>query len=498
MDLTNSEPLYTAEQTRALDRCAIVDHQVPGITLMSRAARAAFNAMLDNWPEPERVQVLCGTGNNGGDGFLVADLAHKRGIPAVVYQIGDPDKIAGDALLARNQALANGVEMQSYEPGVLLGLGVVVDAMLGTGLGGDVRGAYLDAIQDINASGAPVLAVDIPSGLCADTGRVLGSAVRADLTVSFIGLKRGLFALEAVDYTGELAFSDLAVPPEIYRHVDSDCLRLELEDLLEQLPPRPATAHKGLYGTVLVIGGDYGMAGAAAMAAEAALRCGAGLVRVATRPEHVAALVARTPEIMPMGVGSGDELAPLIEAADVLVVGPGLGQSPWSEFLLQAALASAKPMVLDADGLNLLASGAVSAAQNAKQNAGLVITPHPGEAARLLGCGTAEIQGDRFAAARALQQRYGGVAVLKGNGSLIAGQGPLLLSDYGNPGMASGGMGDVLSGVIGSLLAQQLSPLEAAALGVCLHGAAADIAAEEGQRGLAATDLMPWLRELLG
>lgn len=494
MDLTNAEPLYTAEQTRALDRCAIVDHQVPGITLMSRAARAAFDAMLAAWPEPERVQVVCGTGNNGGDGFLVADLAHKRGIPAVVYQLGDPQKIGGDALLARNQALANGVSIEPYEPGVLLGLGVVVDAMLGTGLGGDVRGAYLEAIEDINASGAAVLAIDIPSGLCADTGRVLGSSVRADLTVTFIGLKRGLFTLEAADYTGELAFSDLAVPPEIYRQVDSDCLRLELEDLLEQLPPRPVTAHKGLYGTVLVIGGDYGMAGAAAMAAEAALRCGTGLVRVATRPEHVAALVARTPEIMPMGVESGDDLAPLIEAADVLVVGPGLGQSPWSEYLLQAAVASGKPMVLDADGLNMLAAGKV----NIDQNSGLVITPHPGEAARLLDCSNPEIQGDRFAAARALQQRYGAVAVLKGNGSLVAGEGPMLLSDYGNPGMASGGMGDVLSGVIGSLMAQQLSPLEAAALGVCLHGTAADIAAEEGLRGLAATDLMPWLRELLG
>ena len=494
MDFANAERLYTAEQTRALDRCAIVDHKVPGITLMSRAAGAAFDAMLGAWPEPQKVQVVCGTGNNGGDGFLVADLAHKRGIPAVVYQVGDPDRIGGDALLAREQALANGVPIEPFEPGVLLGVGVVVDAMLGTGLGGDVRGAYLEAIEEINASGAAVLAVDIPSGLCADTGRVLGSAVRADLTVTFIGLKRGLFTLDAADYTGELAFADLGVPPEIYGQVDSDCLRLELESLLEQLAPRPAVAHKGMYGTVLVIGGDRGMAGAVAMAAEAALRCGAGLVRVATRPEHVAALVARTPEAMPMGVESGDDLAPLIESADVLVVGPGLGQSPWSEYLLRAAVASGKRMVLDADGLKMLAAGLV----DVRPNSDWVITPHPGEAARLLGCSNSEVQGDRFAAALALQRHFGGVAVLKGNGSLIAGVGPLLLADYGNPGMASGGMGDVLSGVIGSLMAQNLASLEAAALGVCLHGAAGDIAAEEGLRGLLATDLMPWLRELLG
>ena len=493
--MLGTEKLYTAEQTRALDHCAIHEHGVPGITLMSRAASAAFDTLIDTWPEPEHIQVLCGTGNNGGDGFLIADLAHKRGIPTTVLQLGDASKISGDALQAREQALANGVNISAYEDTPLMAIGVIVDAMLGTGLGGDVRGVYRDAIAAINATGAAVLAVDISSGLCSDSGRVLGGAVRADLTVTFIGLKRGLFTGEAADYTGAVQFADLAVPPEVYSRVSARCSRLELEPLLEDLPPRPANAHKGLYGTVLVIGGDEGMAGAAAMAAEAALRCGAGLVRVATRPEHVAALVARTPEVMPLGVSSGPELEPLLEAADVLVVGPGLGQSPWSEYLLQMAAASGKPMVLDADGLNLLAAGKLT---GELQRDNWVLTPHPGEAARLLQCATAEIQADRFAAAQALQQRYGGVVVLKGYGTLIAGANELLLSDYGNPGMASGGMGDVLSGVLGSLLAQHLAPLRATALGVCLHGAAADIAAAEGQRGLAASDLIPEMRALLG
>ncbi|PLW68388.1 bifunctional ADP-dependent NAD(P)H-hydrate dehydratase/NAD(P)H-hydrate epimerase [Pseudohalioglobus lutimaris] len=492
MDLDDFEALYTAAQTRALDSCAINDHQIPGITLMSRAAEAAFDCLIGTWAQPECVQVLCGTGNNGGDGYLVADLAHKRGIKTTVLQLGDADKIGGDALLAREQALANGVEVIPFDDAAVLPIGVVVDALLGTGLGGDVRGDYAEAIAEINAAGTPVLAVDIPSGLCADTGRVLGTAVRADLTVTFIGLKRGLFALQAPDYTGELQFAGLGVPAQVYRQVPADCFRLQLEPLLDAMPPRPATAHKGLYGTVLVIGGDYGMAGAAALAAEAALRCGAGLVRVATRPQHVAALVARTPEIMPVGVESGADLQPLLDSADTLVVGPGLGQSPWSEYLLQAALASGKPMVLDADGLNLLAAGKVQPRPR------MIVTPHPGEAARLLGVSTAEVQADRFAATSALQQKLGGVVVLKGNGSLIASEKEMLLSDYGNPGMASGGMGDVLSGVIGALLAQGQEPLAAAALGVCLHGAAADIAAEEGMRGLVATDLMPWLRELLG
>lgn len=494
MNLGNFEALYTAQQTRALDTCAIHDYQVPGTTLMSRAARAAFNCLLDAWPDPEHLQVLCGTGNNGGDGFLIADLACKRGIPVTVYQLGDADKISGDALLARNQALANGVEIQPFD-GVLLSLGVVVDAMLGTGLGGNVREPYQDAIEAINRCAAPVLAVDIPSGLCSDTGQVLGAAVVADLTVTFIGLKRGLFTLHAADHTGELKFTDLQVPPEIYCQVDCDSRRLELEPLLELLPARRATAHKGLYGTVLVVGGDHGMAGAAALAAEAALRCGAGLVRVATRAQHVPALVARTPEVMPLGVESGDDFEPLLEAADLLVAGPGLGQSDWSEYLLQAAVASDKPMLLDADGLNLLAAGKLGS-QIKRDN--WILTPHPGEAARLLGVSTAQVQADRFAAVRDLQARYGGIVVLKGNGTLIAGEDCLLLGDYGNPGMASGGMGDVLSGVIGSLWAQLQDPLLAAALGVCLHGAAGDIASEDGQRGLVASDLIPPLRALLG
>jgi NAD(P)H-hydrate epimerase len=490
----STETLYTAEQTRALDHCAIYEHHIPGITLMSRAAEYAFQCLLSAWPDTKRLQVLCGIGNNGGDGFLIADLAHKRGIDAIVYQLGDPQKIAGDAKLARQQALGNGVNIVPFEGSQLAPEGVIVDAMLGTGLTGDVRDEYVQAINAINDCPAAVLAVDIPSGLCADTGRVLGCAVHADLTVTFIGLKRGLFTHSAPDYVGTVHFSDLAVPAEVYAALPVDCTRLDLELLLERLPARPATAHKGFYGTVLVVGGDYGMAGAVALAAEAALRCGAGLVQVATRPEHVAALVARTPEVMPRGVISAEDFAPMLEAADVLVVGPGLGQSPWATDLLRRAIASGKPLVLDADGLNLLASGALGVTGPAENR---VLTPHPGEAARLLSCETDAVQADRFAAVSALQARYGGVAVLKGNGSLIADEHSVLLSDYGNPGMASGGMGDVLSGVIGALLAQGLAPLEAAALGVCLHGAAGDIAAEEGQRGLVASDLIPRLRALL-
>jgi ADP-dependent NAD(P)H-hydrate dehydratase / NAD(P)H-hydrate epimerase len=495
-----TENLYTAEQTRALDRGAIVDHGIPGITLMSRAAQTAYRYLEEMWPDPTGLQVLCGTGNNGGDGFLMADIAHKKGIPVTVYQLGDAEKISGDAQLARKQALSNGVRILPYQAGILVEEGVIVDAMLGTGLGGTVRQEYLDAINAVNDSDVPVLAVDVPSGLCADTGQILGGAVKADLTVSFIGLNRGLFSLQGPDCVGALQFSDLGVPLEVYQSVATSVGRIELESALDMLPERPAHAHKGLYGSVLVVGGDYGMAGAASMAAEAALRCGAGLVRVATRPEHCPAIIARTPEVMTAAIESGDDLEAHVASADIIVVGPGLGQGEWSRFILRFVLDSNKPLIVDADALNLIASeGFGEGLAQGLQRENWVLTPHPGEAARLLGVSNAHIQVDRFASAQKLQEKYGGTVILKGNGTLVASAGGTLLSDYGNPGMASGGMGDVLSGVLGGLAAQGLSLPDSAALGVCLHGAAADIAAqEEGQRGLMATDLMPHLRALLG
>lgn len=487
--------LYSAAETRALDHWAIGHDGISGALLMSRAAAATLQQLLLRWPEPQLLQVLCGTGNNGGDGYLVADQAHRRGIPAQVLQVGDPARIGGDALRAREQALANGVAVLPFAPGALQQSAVLVDAMLGTGLGGEVRAPFAAAIDACNRAGRPLVAVDIPSGLCSDTGRILGRAVRAELTVTFIGYKRGLFTLDGPDCCGALEFSDLAVPPEAYRAVAPGWRRLDLEQMLAQWPRRPAAAHKGSFGTVLVVGGDTGMPGAVVLAAEAALRSGAGLVRVATQPEHLTALIARTPEAMVAGVRSGQDLQALLATADVLVVGPGLGRSSWSQQMLQAVAASDLPCVLDADGLNLLAEGQVLAG---KRRDHWLYTPHPGEAARLLGVTTAAVQEDRFGAAVQLQAQLGGTVVLKGNGSLVVADDQRLLSTYGNPGMATGGMGDVLSGIVGGLLGQGLPGVAAAALGVCLHGAAADAAAEQGQRGLLPTDLMAPLRRLLG
>ncbi|TNF34708.1 MAG: NAD(P)H-hydrate dehydratase [Gammaproteobacteria bacterium] len=485
---------WTAASSRALDAAAIASG-IPGEVLMARAGRAAFRELLAAWPGTERLAVICGTGNNGGDGYVIAQLAHERGVAATVYQVGDHSALKGEAAAAQASALAAGVETVVFGSQPLPTGGVLVDALLGTGLKGTVRKEYRRAIRAINQRGLPVLAVDIPSGLCADSGRVFGDAVVADLTVTFIGCKRGLLTGQAADHVGQLILDDLDVPDDVLETVPADAHCLDLDNLLQVLLPRQLTAHKGDFGHVMIIGGDAGMPGAVLLAAEAAARCGAGLVSVATRPEHVAAVAARCPSVMVHGVVSGQELEPLLERPTVLVVGPGLGTGPWGEQLLQKAAGANKPMVLDADALNILAQGRLL--KDARRD-NWILTPHPGEAARLLQVDTARVQDGRFGAVTLLQQRFGGAVVLKGAGSLVAdGGGPVAICPYGNPGMASGGMGDVLSGVLGALLAQGVPVNAAARLGVCLHGAAADIAAADGERGLLPMDLFAELRALV-
>lgn len=485
--------LYTASQVRALDRAAIDDCGIPGITLMKQAGRAAFNALLAEWPSPDKVTVYCGGGNNGGDGYVIAALAAEKNLPVEVIQVAGAEKLTGDARRAHDYALAAGVAMEPLATARAPASGVVVDAMLGTGLSGEVKAPFSTAIEAINRTGLPVLAVDIPSGLCADTGAVLGCAVNAGVTATFIGRKRGLYTGAAPAYCGNVIYDSLRVPAEVFGAVNADVVKLDWDSLSSRLPRRPADAHKGLYGHVMIIGGEAGFGGAVAMAAEAALRVGAGLVSVATRPEHVNAVIARCPEVMAAGVASGQELEPLLSRPSVLVVGPGLGRTPWSEQMLQKALAARLPMVLDADALNILSEGRVGAKADISNT---VLTPHPGEAARLLGCSSGEVQRDRFKAIAGIEQKYSATVLLKGAGTLVASkEQPLFLCPYGNPGMATGGMGDVLSGVIGGLIAQGLSLPEAACIGACLHGLAADDAAENaGQIGLCATDLMPALR----
>jgi NAD(P)H-hydrate epimerase len=359
--------------------------------------------------------------------------------------------------------------------------------LLGTGLDRPVTGLYAEAIQAINAHSSPVIAVDIPSGLNADTGNAMGCAVKADCTVTFIGLKQGLFTGQAAEYCGEIYFAQLGVPDDVFDEVKAVAVRV----IKSPLPRRSRYAHKGDSGHVLIVGGDLGYSGAAKMAGEAALRVGSGLVTIATRAEHSGLMNLSRPELMCHGVETPEQLMALLAKADVVAVGPGLGQSDWAKALFNAAISSGKPMVVDADGLNLLAAAPINKPD-------WILTPHPGEAGRLLNYSNAEIQQDWFAAALSLQDKYGGVVILKGAGTLIASGHQLAVSNTGNPGMASGGMGDVLTGVIAGLLAQGFSLQDAAQQGVYNHGLAADLSAEkDGERGLLATDLMPYLRQLV-
>ena len=480
--------LYRAAQVRELDRIAIEEYGIPGSTLMEHAGAAAFQALRQHWPEARRVAVVCGLGNNGGDGYVVARLAVEAGLEVTVLQVGDAQHLRGDALQARRRLDATATLALPFEPRALGDAEVIVDALLGTGLKGEPRGEWSEAIAAINWADKPVLAVDIPSGLDADTGCMQDAAVRAALTVTFIGLKQGLYTADGPDHCGVIQFNDLGVPREVFNRVAAAATRIELKDL-PRLPARRRNSHKGDYGRLLVIGGEQGMAGALRLCGEAALRVGAGLVYLATRAAHAAVISAQRPELLCYGVERPDQLAPLLERADVIAIGPGLGQSEWASQLLARVLDTGLPLVADADALSLLALEPL-------RRDNWILTPHPGEAARLLKTNTAEIQSDRFIAATELQKRYGGVVVLKGAGTLVVTDTGVGLCSAGNPGMASAGMGDVLTGVIAGLIAQGLSLEEAARIGVCLHAAAGDKAAEQGERGLIASDPLPWLRPL--
>jgi NAD(P)H-hydrate epimerase len=482
--------LYTADQTRELDRLVIETHRIPGATLMARAGAAALGAIKQYWPQAGKIVIVCGGGNNGGDGYELARQALPDGFSVSLYELGKVDKMSEETRSAREALIAAGHHPMRFEDS-LADADVIVDCLFGTGLDREVSGHYATAIERINLQAAPVLAVDIPSGIHADSGHALGVAVKATVTLSFLGLNMGLFTGDGPDFCGELRFDSLKAPDSVHEKLTPIAYRLDRDDCREQLKPRQRTGHKGLYGHALVVGGDKGMSGAAHVAAEAAARLGAGLTSVATHSNHAPILNLTRPELMCHGIEQAEELIPLIDKASVLILGPGLGQSSWSQALFDAAIKADLPMVVDADGLNLLS-------QAPQHHDNWILTPHPGEAARLLNTTSKAIQADRIKAVQDLQQRYGGVIVLKGAGTLIYdGKTTLRLCSFGNPGMASGGMGDALSGVIGGLLAQHLGLLDAASIGVTLHGLAADKAAElDGERGMLAMDLMPHLRHL--
>ena len=492
MDVAHSRlptAIYTADQVRTLDRIAIEEMGIAGYTLMCRAGEAAVAALRRRWPAVQSVAVYCGAGNNAGDGYVVARLAGDLGLSVRVIAVVPPDRLSGDAARAWQDYRKQGGSAEPFDADRVPGEDILVDGLLGSGLDRELRGDFLAAVNAMAASGRPVLSLDVPTGLHADTGLPLGRAVHADLTVTFVGLKQGLFVGEGANFTGALEFAGLDIPPDAHARVEAPIRRIASGDVGAVLRPRARTAHKGDAGSLLLVGGGPGMSGAIRLAAEAALRSGAGLVRVATHPDSVGSVMAGRAEVMCVAIEDAPELEPLLQAADGVVLGPGLGQSAWAHAVWERVLASELPVVLDADGLNLLAA-------DGRARGGWMLTPHPGEAGRLLGTSVREIQASRPRAATDIADRFQAVVILKGAGTLVAApnEASIGLCDRGNPGMATAGMGDVLAGILGGLLVQSGDIDAAARAGVWIHSVCGDAAAEGGERGLLAGDLMAHIR----
>lgn len=487
--MANLADLFDSAAARALDAQASALAAEGGWDLMSQAGQAAWQCLLQHWPQAQRIGVVVGAGNNGGDGLVLARHALQAGREVRVVAL--PGKPPSTALAQRaaSDFSAAGGSVIDFD-GALPQADIWVDALFGLGFDRAPEGSAQALIVALTTQAAPVLALDVPSGVDADRGAVPGVAVRAALTLQFIVAHRGLYTGDALDHCGQKHLAPLQVPAAAWQGVAPAAEHWTQARLPALLPPRRANTHKGESGHVLCVGGNHGSGGAIAMAAEAALRAGAGLLSLGTRRDHVGPLLARLPEAMTHALEDSDALPALLDKAKVVAIGPGLGQDEWARALFARVLASPRPLVLDADALNLLA-------QDPRALPAAILTPHPGEAARLLGCSTADVQSDRYTAAQALAERFHAVVVLKGAGSIVAapGQRPRLIA-AGNPGMAVGGMGDLLTGIIASLRAQGLPAFDAAAAGALLHALAGDRAAADGARGLLPTDLLAPLRRL--
>ena len=481
--------LFDSAAARSLDARASALAADGGWSLMAAAGKAAWHCLLQHWPDARRIAVVVGTGNNGGDGYVLALHALQAGRQVSIVTL--PDTTPGTALCTRAAAeLERGGGTCTAFDGRLPAADLLVDALFGLGLREAPRASAQAVIEAINAHPAPVLALDVPSGIDADRGSAPGAAVRATLTLQFIVAHRGLHTGDGLEHAGQCELSTLPVPAAAWDGVHAAAEYWQRDRLPALLPPRRRNAHKGTSGHVLAVGGNHGSGGALLLTAHAALRAGAGLASLATRAEHIGAALARLPEAMSHAVDCNADLQALLQRASMVAIGPGLGQDEWAQALWRDARGSGKPLVVDADALNLLARDPQALPQ-------AILTPHPGEAARLLDTTTAAVQADRFAAATALADRFHAVVVLKGAGSLVAAPGGrTAVIGAGNPGMAVGGMGDLLTGIIAALRAQGLAPFDAAAGGALVHALAGDAAASNGQRGLLPTDLLAPLRRL--
>jgi hydroxyethylthiazole kinase-like uncharacterized protein yjeF len=482
--------LYITEQIRLCEQNSFLEGKVSAYELMVHAGKDAFQILKSLYKGVTSLAVFCGGGNNAGDGYVIARLAHQEGLSVIVYQGKSLEDLPMPAQQAAKAAIAAGVLCHCLEDTLDTDVELIVDALLGIGLQGDVRDPIVQAINVMNESGLPIVSLDIPSGLNSDTGNVGGVAVKAATTITFIGHKVGFYTLDGPDHCGKIICCNLDLDKYLMA-IKPQALLLN-STLKNSLPPRKKNSYKSMFGHVLIIGGGYGMPGAVYLAALAALKSGAGLVTVATLPGHELGIVTLAPEIMAYPIEHVNELLPLLERATVCVIGPGLGEDEWAKDLFSATLAAQLPLIIDASALKMLS-------QTPQYDDNWILTPHPGEAANLLGCSVPEIQFDRCNAAKLIQKKYGGCVVLKGCGTIIHSlHQDTFLCPIGNPGMASAGMGDVLSGIIGGLLAQKIPLAEAAKLGVWLHAKAGDRAAADlGMRGLLASDLVQRLPNVL-
>ncbi|MCK4675124.1 MAG: NAD(P)H-hydrate dehydratase [Gammaproteobacteria bacterium] len=495
------DKLYSVDSVVQLEQIAINQFDIPAYELMKRAGKAVFNIIDSSYPQCKKILVLCGAGNNAGDGYVVARLAKQAGFDVSVISLIDPAALKNEAQLAYQDWLS--VAENTVADKSLIGeADIIIDALLGTGLTREVSAEWADWINAVNRSNKPVIAVDVPSGLIANTGAIAGSAVEADHTVCFIGLKQGLFTAQGKDVCGEIVFDDLALPEAVYSHVEADARLIKSVDY-SLLPKRKSSSNKGNFGHVLIVGGNTGMPGAVILAAKAALRAGAGLVTVITVASNLEAITSAVPEAMvkTCDINAFKEVFTdsLIKSITHIAIGMGLGQDDWALALLVHCTGLDKPVLIDADALNLIARHEVTI------KSCLVITPHPGEAARLLSTETAlssaDIQKNRFDAVRKLHGLFDTeevrVVILKGSGTLIFDGETVKVCASGNAAMAAPGMGDVLSGIVIALMAQGINVRDAAELAVCLHASAARAFTNGKTRGLLASDLVDALPEVL-
>jgi ADP-dependent NAD(P)H-hydrate dehydratase / NAD(P)H-hydrate epimerase len=505
LSMPSSVSLYTTEQITQIEQAYAHTSSQGTYPLMLRAGRAAFKLLSRRWPNARNILIVTGKGNNAGDGFVVAKLALEHRLKVTLCPLIEINQIAGDAQTAWQSIPQKTLQLVTADKVQFADYDLIIDAMLGTGIKGTLREPYHAVIKHINGNNVPVLAIDIPTGVEADTGYVHSEAVNATMTITFVGHKRGMYTGDSGHYRGEVQLDTLAIPEHFYQSQGFYLSAQDWHSSKHKLKPRSRIAHKGNFGHTLVIGGEEGMAGALLLASTSAAKSGSGLTSAWTSHSGVRALNQYCPEVMAQAVEQQQIeslLRQLLEKEYTLVIGPGLSQNSkakqWISAIANHSKLNQAKQVWDADALNLLAEMDVSNAS--KYHSNRILTPHPGEAARLLGVTIETIASDRFAAAQQIATRYGGVCILKGAGTVISDEkGIQIVCAVGNPGMASGGMGDVLAGLVGGLLAQKFSLMDAAVLAVSIHGEAADRLAGPKQRyrGMLASDLFTYFAELL-